>query len=62
MCGGAGGIGQPLAMFMSLDENVKDARLASFNDWPADLNMRPVELAEAGFYHFPNDGHADQVI
>ena len=40
----------------------KDARLASFNDWPADLKMRPEELAEAGFYHFPNDDHADQVI
>ena len=40
----------------------KEARLASFKDWPAELEMKPEELAEAGFYHDPQDGNPDQVI
>ena len=39
----------------------KDARLASFKNWPAELKMRPEELADAGFFHHPDDHHADQV-
>ena len=42
-----------------------EARLASFNDWlidwPEELEMRPEELAEAGFYHSPVDKVTDQV-
>ena len=37
-------------------------RLGSFKQWPADLNMRPEELAEAGLYHSPSDDDADMVI
>ena len=36
-------------------------RLASFKDWPEELEMKPEELAEAGFYHNPDDDDADQV-
>ena len=38
-----------------------EARLASFNDWPEELEMKPEELAEAGFYHSPSDKKADRV-
>ena len=38
-----------------------DNRLASFKDWPEELEMKPEELAEAGFYHQPDDEDADQV-
>ena len=37
-------------------------RLGSFKQWPADLRMRPEELAEAGLYHSPSDDDADMVI
>ena len=37
-------------------------RLGSFKQWPADLTIRPEELAEAGLYHSPSDDDADQVI
>ena len=40
----------------------EETRLASFKDWPAELEMKPEELAEAGFYHQPQDGNPDQVI
>ena len=33
-------------------------RLASFKDWPEELEIKPEELAEAGFYH---DEDVDQV-
>ena len=36
-------------------------RLASFKDWPEELEMKPEELAEAGFYHDPVDVLADRV-
>ena len=36
-------------------------RLTSFKDWPEELEMKPEELAEAGFYHDPVDDLADQV-
>ena len=36
-------------------------RLGSFKDWPAELEMGPKELAEAGFFHNPDDEFADQV-
>ena len=36
-------------------------RLASFKYWPAELEMRPEELAEAGFFHDPDDSNADKV-
>ena len=36
-------------------------RLASFKDWPEELEMKPKELAEAGFFHDPDDDDADQV-
>ena len=36
-------------------------RLASFKDWPKELEMKPAELAEAGFYHDPVDDLADRV-
>ena len=38
-----------------------EARLASFNNWPTELEMKPEELAEAGFFHDPDDYDADQV-
>ena len=37
-------------------------RLASFKNWPTELEMKPEELAEAGFFHDPDDDDADQVI
>ena len=37
-------------------------RLASFKDWPEELEMKPEELAEAGFYHSPHDKDADLVF
>ena len=30
-----------------------EARLASFKNWPTELEMKPEELAEAGFFHDP---------
>ena len=38
-----------------------EARLASFKNWPTELEMKPRELAEAGFFHDPNDSFADWV-
>ena len=38
-----------------------EARLASFKDWPEELEMKPEELAEAGFFHSPQDNFADLV-
>ena len=38
------------------------ARLASFKNWPTELEMKPEELAEAGFFHDPTDKFADLVI
>ena len=35
--------------------------MESFKDWPEELEMKPEELAEAGFYHNPDDDDADQV-
>ena len=37
-------------------------RLASFNNWPSELEMKPEELAEAGFFHDPTESFADTVI
>ena len=37
-------------------------RLASFNNWPTELEMKPEELAEAGFFHDPTDKSNDLVI
>ena len=37
-------------------------RLASFKNWPTELEMKPEELAEAGFFHDPTDKFADLVI
>ena len=37
-------------------------RLASFKNWPTELEMKPEELAEAGFFHDPIDNIADGVI
>ena len=49
-------------LFLPISQFEKnEARLASFKDWPAELKMRPEELAEAGFYHDPDEKHADQV-
>ena len=39
-----------------------EARLASFKNWPTELEMKPEELAEAGFFHDPDDDDADTVI
>ena len=39
-----------------------EARLASFNNWPTELEMKPEQLAEAGFFHDPTDKFADLVI
>ena len=39
-----------------------EARLASFNNWPSELEMKPDELAEAGFFHDPTENFADTVI
>ena len=39
----------------------KEARLDSFKDWPEALEIRPEELAEAGFYHFPTKSSALRV-
>ena len=36
-------------------------RLASFKNWPTELEMKPEELAEAGFFHDPIDKFADLV-
>ena len=36
-------------------------RLASFKDWPEELEMKPEELAEAGFYHYPHNDYIDWV-
>ena len=36
-------------------------RLASFKNWPTELEMKPEELAEAGFFHDPHDELADLV-
>jgi len=36
-------------------------RIGSFKQWPADLTMKPEELAEAGLYHSPSDDNADRV-
>ena len=38
----------------------KEASLASFKDWPEELEMKPEELAEAGLYRDPHDEDADQ--
>ena len=38
-----------------------EARLASFKDWLAELEMKPEELAETGFYHYPIGDDADLV-
>ena len=38
-----------------------EARLASFKNWPSELEMKPEELAEAGFFHDPHDELADLV-
>ena len=35
--------------------------MESFKDWPEELEMKPEELAEAGFYHSPHDKFADLV-
>ena len=37
-------------------------RLASFKNWPTELEMKPEELAEAGFFHDPTDKSTDLVI
>ena len=37
------------------------ARLSSFKNWHTELEMKPDELAEAGFFHDPDDDNADQV-
>ena len=37
-------------------------RLASFKNWPTELEMKPEELAEAGFFHDPTDKLVDLVI
>ena len=37
------------------------ARLGTFKDWPEELEMKPEELAEAGFFHSPTRQDADQV-
>ena len=37
-------------------------RLASFKNWPTELEMKPEELAEAGFFHDPTEKFADKVI
>ena len=52
----------PILIFTSLQLSNVEARLASFQDWPAELKMRPEELAEAGFFHDPYDEDVDQVI
>ena len=39
-----------------------EARLASFKNWPTELEMKPEELAEAGVFHDPQDNIADGVI
>ena len=39
-----------------------EARLASFKNWPTELEMKPEELAEAGFFPDPDDDDADKVI
>ena len=36
-------------------------RLASFKNWPTELEMKPEELAEAGFFHDPDEDDAEQV-
>ena len=38
-----------------------EARLASYKNWPTELEMKPEELAEAGFFQDPDDDDADQV-
>ena len=35
--------------------------MESFKDWPEELEMKPQELAEAGFYCDPHDKFADLV-
>ena len=35
--------------------------MESFKDWPEELEMKPEELAEAGFFNDPDDLDADQV-
>ena len=35
--------------------------MESFKDWPEELEMKPEELAEAGFYHFPVNDLTDVV-
>ena len=35
--------------------------MESFKDWPEELEMKPQELAEAGFYHYPLDDYKDWV-
>ena len=39
-----------------------EARLASFNNWPTELEMIPDELAEAGVFYSPTEKFADTVI
>ena len=39
-----------------------EARLASFKNWPTELETKPEELAEAGFFHDPTENFADTVI
>ena len=39
-----------------------EARLASFKNWNTELEMKPDELAEAGFFHDPTENFNDLVI
>ena len=36
-------------------------RLASFKNWHTEMEMKPEELAEAGFFHNPHEEFADLV-
>jgi malate dehydrogenase len=56
VCGGAGGIGQPLSMLMALDENVKEVRVFDLNvamvpplGVAADLNHIETQATVKGF-------------
>ena len=39
-----------------------ETRIASFKNWPTELEMKPEELAEAGFFHSPTENFPDLVI
>ena len=36
--------------------NTVESRVRTFQNWPPDLRQRPIDMAEAGFYHIVSRG------